>query len=80
MKIYGIGGLHKDLPLYNDPFTEIPRYTLHRSISVSYVLSRFTIVHMENVDSYKLTSSACNFIFTVVMKVQVKVSVFVSKF
>ena len=31
-------------------------------------------------DAYKLTSSASNFIFTVVMKMRVKLSVFVSKF
>ena len=61
MKLYGIVGLHEDLPLYW-PFSPT-----HRSIAC-YVYSSYA-----GCDAYQSTSSASNFIFTVVIWVLVTV-------
>ena len=74
IELHGIARLCKDLPQQ--------RLLLTRYILYGYICYALYTYHCLDgtCDAYKLIFSAANFIFTVVMKVQVKPSVFVSKF
>ena len=73
IELYGIGGLHEDLSQY---------CSFHQDILHRYILAICYIHHClyGTGDAYKFISSSSIFIFTVVMKVLVKPSVFASKF